>query len=81
MYRIQKENVVTEGGGPQYNNERGFNPGNRGGLGRGRGRGNFGRGGRRLIICYSCNQSRHLTWDCPNACTTFTYCRALDRAT
>jgi hypothetical protein len=37
MYKIQEENVVTEGGG-KYNNPRGFNQGNQGGFGRGRGR-------------------------------------------
>jgi hypothetical protein len=81
MYRIQEENVATEGGGQQYNNQRGFNPGNRGNFGRGRGRGNFGRGGRGPIICYNCNQPGHLAHDCPNPCTTCTYCRALDHAT
>jgi hypothetical protein len=35
MYRIQEENVAIEGGGSQYNNKRSFNPGNRGGFGRG----------------------------------------------
>jgi hypothetical protein len=50
MYRIQEENVSTEGGGPKYNNHRSFNLGNRGGFGRGQGRGNFGREGRRPII-------------------------------
>jgi hypothetical protein len=27
MYRIQEENTMTEGGIPQYNNQRGFIPG------------------------------------------------------
>jgi len=27
MYRIQEENVATEGVGPSYNNQRGFNLG------------------------------------------------------
>jgi hypothetical protein len=79
MYIIQEENVVTEGG--QYNNQRGFNQGNRGGFGRGRGRENFGRGGRGPIICYNCNQPRHLAHDFHNPCTTCTYCRALEHAT
>jgi hypothetical protein len=35
MYMIQYENVVAEGGGPQYNNQRGFNPWNLENLGRG----------------------------------------------
>jgi hypothetical protein len=35
MYKIQEENVAAEGGGPQYNNQRGFNPGNIGNFGRG----------------------------------------------
>jgi hypothetical protein len=73
MYRIQEENGVTKGGGPQYNNQRGFNQGNRGNFDRGQ-----GRGGRGSIICYNCNQLGHLSHDCPNPCTTCTYCRALD---
>jgi hypothetical protein len=81
MYKIQEENVVIEGGGPQYNNQRGFNPGNRGNFGRGRGRGNFGRGGRGPIICYNCNQPGHLAHDCLNLCTMCTYCRELDHVT
>jgi hypothetical protein len=28
MYRIQEENVATEGDGPKYNNRRGFDPRN-----------------------------------------------------
>jgi hypothetical protein len=44
MYKIQEENDTTKGGGSQYNNQIGFNPGNRGNFGRGQGRGNFGRG-------------------------------------
>jgi hypothetical protein len=32
---IQEENTSTEGGGAQYNNQRGFNQGNRGNFGRG----------------------------------------------
>jgi hypothetical protein len=35
VYRIQEENVTEEGGGAQYNNQRGFNQGNRGKFGRG----------------------------------------------
>jgi hypothetical protein len=57
MYRIQEENVAVEGGGLQYNNQRGFNQGNKGNFGRGRGRGIFGRGGQGSIICYNCNQT------------------------
>jgi hypothetical protein len=72
---------VTERGGPQYNNQRGFNLGNGGKFGRGRGRGNFGRGGRGLIISYNCNQPRHLSRDYLNLCTMCTYYRALDYAT
>jgi hypothetical protein len=45
MYKIQEENVAIEGGCPQYNNPRGFNPRNRGNFVRVRGR------GRGLIIC------------------------------
>jgi hypothetical protein len=45
MYQIQEENTSAEGGGAQYNNQRGFNQGNKGNFGRGRGRGTFGRGG------------------------------------
>jgi hypothetical protein len=56
MYRILEDNFVTEGGGPLYNNQRIFNPWNKGSFFIGRGRGNFGRGGRGLIICYNCNQ-------------------------
>jgi hypothetical protein len=78
MYRIQEENVVVEGGGPQYKNQIGFNQGNRGKFGRGRGKGNFGRGGRGPIICYNCNQPGHLDREFPNPCTTCTYCRALN---
>jgi hypothetical protein len=44
IYRIQEENIETEGGGAQYNNQRGFNQGNRWKFGRGQRRGNFGRG-------------------------------------
>jgi len=72
---------VIEGGGPQYKNWRGFNPRNQGGFFRGRRKENFGKGGRGPIICYNCNQPRHLAHDCPNICTTYTYCRALDHAT
>jgi hypothetical protein len=39
MYKIQEKNIVAEAGGPQYNNQRGFNKGNKGNFGRGRGRG------------------------------------------
>jgi hypothetical protein len=35
MYMIQEENVVVEKGDPQYNNQRGFNPGNTKNFGRG----------------------------------------------
>jgi hypothetical protein len=35
MYKIQEENVVVEGGSQKYNNQRGFNPENRGNFGRG----------------------------------------------
>jgi hypothetical protein len=70
MYGIQEENVVAKGGGVPYNNQRGFNQRNKGNFGRGRGRGNFSRGGRGQIICYNCNQPRHLAYDCPNPCTT-----------
>jgi hypothetical protein len=78
MYRIQEKNIVIEGGVPKYNNRRGFNLGNRGGFGIGRGRGIFGRGGRGPIICYNCNQPRHLDCDFLNPCTTYTYCREMD---
>jgi hypothetical protein len=81
MYKIQEENVVEEGGAPQYNNKIIFNLGNKGNFGRGRGKGNFGRGGRGPIICYNCNQPRHLACDCLNSCTRCTYYRALDHAT
>jgi hypothetical protein len=81
MYRIQEESVVTKRGGPQYYNQRGFNLGSRGGFGRGRGRGNLGRGVRRPIICYNCNQPRNLASDFLNPCTTCTYYRALDHVT
>jgi hypothetical protein len=50
MYRVQEENIVIEGGCPQYINQRGFNPGSRGGFGRSRCKGIFGRGGRGPII-------------------------------
>jgi hypothetical protein len=60
MYKIEEENDAIEGGGTQYNNKREFNPGNIG---------NFGRVGRGSIICYNCNQLRHLACDCPNLCT------------
>jgi hypothetical protein len=55
MYRIKEDNVASEGGGQQYNNQKGFNPGNNENFGKGRGRGIFGRGGRGPIICYNCN--------------------------
>jgi hypothetical protein len=80
MYKIKEENVMIDEGGQQYNNQRGFTSGNRGNFGRGRGRENFGRGGRGLIICYNCNQPGHLARDFLNICTTCTYCRALDYA-
>jgi hypothetical protein len=67
-----------EGGGPKYNNQRLFNPVNRGNFGKGRGRGNFGRGGRGPIICYNCNKSEHLDHDFPNPFTTCTYFIYLD---
>jgi hypothetical protein len=69
---------VIEGGGPLYTNQRGFNPRNKGNFGKGRGRGNFSRGGRASIICYNCSQLGNLAHDCSNPCTTCTYCRALD---
>jgi hypothetical protein len=31
-------------------------------------------------MCYNCNQLGHLSHDCPNLCTTCTYCRELDHA-
>jgi hypothetical protein len=34
MYMIHEENVTTDGGGPWYNNQRGFNLWNRGSFGR-----------------------------------------------
>jgi hypothetical protein len=49
--KIHEENITTKGGGSNYNNQRGFNPGNQRGFGRGRGKLNFGRGGRGPIIC------------------------------
>jgi hypothetical protein len=45
IYRIQEENTDVDGSGAQYNTQRGFNQGNKENFGRGRGRGNFGRGG------------------------------------
>jgi hypothetical protein len=72
MYRIQEENVVTEGGG-KYNNQRGFNQENQGRFGMGRGRSNFGRGERGPIICYNYNKPGHLVQDFQNTYTTFTY--------
>jgi hypothetical protein len=80
-YRIQEENVATKEGGSHYNNQRGFNLGNRVKFGRGKGKGNFGRRGRGPIICYNCNQLGHLARDCMNLCTTCTYYRALNHAT
>jgi hypothetical protein len=64
MYMIQEENFSTEVGGPQYNNQTSFNQGNIGNFDKGRGRGNFGRGGRGWIICYNCNQLGRLARDC-----------------
>jgi hypothetical protein len=81
MYRIQEENTAIEGGGLQYNNQRGFNPVNIGKFGRGRGIRTFGRGGRGPIICYNYNQPGHLACDCLNSCTMCTYYRALDHVT
>jgi hypothetical protein len=63
MYMIQEENAATEGGGLQYNNQIGFNPGNKGKFSKGRRRGKFFRGGRGPIICYNCNQPGHLACD------------------
>jgi hypothetical protein len=80
MYKIQEENVVSNIGGQQYNNQIGFTPGNRGKFGIGRRRGNFGRGGRGSIICYNCNQPGNLACDFSNPCTMCTYCRSLDHA-
>jgi hypothetical protein len=73
MYRIQEERIYAEGGGVPYENKRGFNQGYKGKFGRGRGRGTFGRGAHRLIICYNCNQIGHLIHDFHNPCTTCTY--------
>jgi hypothetical protein len=81
MYKILEENDVEEWGILQYNNQRGFNPKSIGNFGKGRGRWNFGRGGRGSIICYNFNQPGNLAHDSPNMCTTCTYCRALDHAT
>jgi hypothetical protein len=72
---------MIEGGDPQYNNHRGFNPRSRGGFGIGRGRGSFGGGDRELIIFYNCNQPGHLAHHCQNPCTTCTYSRALEHVT
>jgi len=69
MYKIQEENATIEGGGPNYNNKRGFNQKNKETFGIGRGGGNFYRGGRRPIICYNCNQLGHLACDYVNLCT------------
>jgi hypothetical protein len=80
MYTIQEENVAIEGGGPKYNNQRGFNPGNRGNFSRVPGRGNFCIGGRGMIICYKYNQPRHLARNFLNLCTMCTYCREMDHA-
>lgn len=52
----------------------------RGPRGLGRGRGDFGRR-KGSIICYNCGKLEHLAIDCPNPCSTCTYCRALDHAT
>jgi hypothetical protein len=79
MYRIQEEIGTIEGGGTQYNNQRGFNLGGQGGFCRGLGRGSFGRGGRGPIIYYNC--LGHLARDYLNPCKTYTYCRELDHAT
>jgi hypothetical protein len=35
MYKIKEEHAVTKGGGPEYNGQRGFNPENHRGFGRG----------------------------------------------
>jgi hypothetical protein len=72
---------LIEGNSPQYNNQRGFDPRNKGNFGRGRGRGNFGRGGREPIICYNCNQPGYLACDYLNHYTTYKYCIALDHVT
>jgi hypothetical protein len=59
MYKIKEKLVAVEGGDMQYNNQRGFNLGNRGKFGKGQGRRNFGRG-RGPTICY--NFSQRDTW-------------------
>jgi len=66
----------SEGRASQYNTPRGYNQGGRGGF-IGHKRGGFDRG-RGPIICYNCNQPRHLARDCLNLYTTCKYCRQLD---
>ena len=34
--------------------------------------------GRGQVMCYNCNQARHLARDCRNPTTTCRYCRAID---
>jgi hypothetical protein len=80
MYMILEENVAVEGGGPKYNTQRGFNPGRRGNFGRGRGRRIICRGGQGPIIFYNCKQPRHLSHECLNPCTMYTYYKSLDHA-
>ena len=42
------------------------------------GRGGMAGRGRGQVLCYNCNQARHLARDCRNPTTTCRYCRAVD---
>ena len=66
-YRVQNEGLSNDGYG-----YRGGASGS-GAFG-GRGRGGMAGRGRGQVVCYNCNQARHLARDCRNLTTTCRYC-------
>jgi hypothetical protein len=79
MYMIQEENVAAEWVVHNIIIKEVSIKGTKETLAEARGRGNFGRGGRGLIICYNYNQLGHLDHvTVQNPCTMCTYYRALD---
>ena len=70
-YQVQNEGQSNDG----YGYHGGAS--GRGAFG-GRGRGGMAGRGRGQVVCYNCNQARHLVRDCRNPTTTCQYCQAVD---